>query len=66
MASTQEYPRDQIGLSALFRNAPRLLRPLNACLENRAPPLVILFEFRGSFGIAVRVLQLSRHAIIII
>lgn len=60
MASTQEYPRDQIGLSAPFRNAPRLLRPLNACLENRAPPLVILFEFRGSFGIAVRVLQLSR------
>ena len=56
MASTQEYPRDQIGLSAPFRNAPRLLRPLNACLENRAPPLVILFEFRGSFGITVRVL----------
>lgn len=39
--------RDRTGLSAPFRNAPRLLRPFNACFENRlfaCRP----FEFRGN------------------
>lgn len=35
--------RDQIGLSAPFRNAPRLLRPFNARFENRAPFRVASF-----------------------